>query len=115
MQSYGFVIGNKISKIANLKLLHDWLLEETTFTVNGITETKRNIQRIPCIFLIRQIMQYSLDDNFDAVSAMLGCIIGLRENQNLEEDIRRSNSNKKNIFAGILNNKKIYRHARLTR
>ena len=115
MQSYGFVIGNKISKIANLKLLHDWLLEETTFTVNGITETKLNIQRIPCIFLIRQIMQYTLDDNFDAVSAMLGCIIGLRENQNLEEDIRRSNSNKKNIFAGILNNKKIYRNARLTR
>lgn len=115
MQSYGFVIGNKISKIANLKLLHDWLLEETTFTVNDITETKLNIQRIPCIFLIRQIMQYTLDDNFDAVSAMLGCIIGLRENQNLEEDIRRSNSNKKNIFAGILNNKKIYRNARLTR
>lgn len=114
IQSYGFVIGNKISKIANLKLLHDWLLEETTFTVNGIVETKLNIQRIPCIFLIRQIMQYNLDENFDAVSAILGCIIGLRENQNLEEDIRRSNVNKKNIFAGILTNRKIYRHAKLT-
>lgn len=115
MQSYGFIVGNQIAKINLIKMVHDWLLEETTFENNGITETKKNIQRIPCLFLIRQIMQYNITDNFDAVSALIGCVLGLREYQNEMEDRSNSkNQNKNNIFAGLLNNKKIYRNAGFT-
>lgn len=112
MASYGFIVGNKIAKINLLKLVHDWLLEETTFEINGKTETKKNIQRIPCLFLLRQIMQYDLDGNFDAVSALIGCVLGLREYQNeLEDKANLKSKNKVNIFAGLLKNNKIYRNA----
>lgn len=107
--SYGFIVGNKIAKINLLKMFSDWLLEETTFEENNTTITKLNIFRIPCIFLIRQIMQYNLNGNFDAVSAMLGAILGLREYQNEIEDTAKV-QNKTNIFAGILRNNKIYRY-----
>ncbi len=116
MASYGFIVGNKIAKINLLKLVHDWLLEETTFSINNTTETKKNIQRIPCLFLLRQIMQYNLDDNFDAVSAIIGSILGLREYQNeLEDKSNLKNKNKVNIFAGLLKNNKIYRNAGFAR
>ncbi len=114
MMSYGFIVGNQIAKINLIKMVHDWLLEETTFEINNVTETKKNIQRIPCLFLIRQIMQYNLKDNYDAVSALIGCVLGLREYQNeIEDKNNLKNQNKNNIFAGLLNNKKIYRNAGL--
>lgn len=77
----GFNVGNKISKLNLVQNTNDWLLEETTF-INKETnknETKRNIYRIPCIFLVRQIAHYDLEGNFDAVSCLLGGVLGLRE------------------------------------
>lgn len=75
----GYMVGNRIAKIALLDSIRDILLEETTLTINNKTETKRNIERFSCIFTLRQIKQYRIDGNFDAVSSLQGWPLALGE------------------------------------
>lgn len=109
--THGVVIGNKDSKKTVLKLAHDKLLETNVVMEDGNEVVKRNIFRIPCIFLIRQIMQYNLEDNFDAVSAFYIGILGLNE---IEAKIEKAqkNARKINIFEGLLNNDRIFKQTR---
>lgn len=108
--SYGYLVGNKISKIQQAKMLNDWLLEETEFNINGVVEKKKNIFRIPCLYTIRQIMQYDIDENFDAVDSLRGSVIGLREYENtLSEYAHKKQKDK--IFKGLLKNSRIFKHA----
>lgn len=59
---YGWLTGNRISKIQLLDMLAEWLKEETV--VNGIK--KRNYERIPDIALIKEMIAFDLDKgNFD--------------------------------------------------
>lgn len=103
--SFGFLVGNRISKLNILKMTRDWLLEETEYMVNGKSEKLMNVFRIPSLFLIRQIMTYSLDGNFDGVSALMGCVVALREWETIEEEKIKINSNRPNIFEKYLPNK----------
>lgn len=73
--STGYIVGNLVSKLNLIRDFNDWLLEETTIG----DSTLQNIFRIPCLYLIRQIQMYNTDKNFDAVSAMLGYPLGLKE------------------------------------
>jgi hypothetical protein len=73
--------------------LRDWLLEPTT--IAGVT--KRNIERINCIFTLRQIAAFSLEEgNYDAVMSLVGCILGLRETESIaeQEAVKRSKANR---------------------
>lgn len=111
LTTHGVVIGNKDSKKTVLKLTHDKLLEaHAVINEDGSESIKRNIFRIPCIFLIRQIMQYNLDDNFDAASSFYIGIIGLNETEaKIEKALK--NKRKVNIFEGLLNNKNIFKQS----
>lgn len=109
--STGFFVGGNgsLSKKNLLKMTRDWLLEETTFIVNGKEESKRNIERIPCLFLVRQIMQFNIKDNFDAVSAFIGCVLGLKEYESgIEPEKEKNRQNELNSMRGLLNNSKIF-------
>jgi hypothetical protein len=87
IRSFGFVVGNKSSKLNLIKLCRDWLTEETEFKEeDGVVRKKMNLFRIPDLFLIRQLMMFNMEDNFDGVSAFLGCTLGLREYQSREAD-----------------------------
>lgn len=108
IQSFGYSVGNRVSKLNLLKMLHDWLLEETTFMENGVEVTKKNIFRIPCIFLIRQIMDYDIDGNFDAVDGFRGCILGLREMTAKQEQFMKRKKDV-NLFESLLNNNRIFK------
>ena len=82
-----------------LKTLRDWLLEETE--IKG--ESKMNLFRIPCKFLIDQIERFNIEDNFDAVSAMIGCVLGLREYElRFTEAIKEENNRIENFFGKSL-------------
>lgn len=107
IQSFGYNVGNRVSKLNLLRMLHDWLLEETTLMENGLEITKKNIFRIPCIFLIRQIMDYKIDENYDAVSGFIGCILGLRERAAREEQYAIKSKETK-LFENLLKNKNIF-------
>jgi len=83
----GYVVGNRLNRMSLIDSFRDWLLDETE--IDG--ELKRNIFRLPCIFLLRQIKQYNLNMNFDAVDAMMGISLALGEQEH--RIINRENSN----------------------
>lgn len=87
----GFMVGSQVSKISMLDRLNDWLLEDTELE-DGVL---KNIFRIPCIFTIRQIKDYKLKGNFDAVSSCLGLPLALGE---IEHNIMESINKNKNPF-----------------
>ena len=82
--SYGYFVGNDISKLHNMNQLAEWLLEETT--IAGIA--MKNIERIPSLGLLDEIIEYDWQRdkekkaNYDRISAFIGCIIARRENFN---------------------------------
>lgn len=100
--TYGWQVGNKISKIALLDMLAEWLKEETE--INGIV--KRNIERIPDLALIKEITAFDLEKgNFDRIMALVGCVLGLRETENMFE---RDTIRKHNPLEVLANNKKLF-------
>lgn len=59
---YGWITGNRLSKVQLIDMLAEWLKEETL--VNGVT--KRNLERLPDIALVRELIAFDLDKgNFD--------------------------------------------------
>jgi len=79
VSEYGWITGNRISKIQLLDMLAEWLKEETT--INGVT--KRNLERLPDIALVRECIAFDLDKgNYDRIFGLIGCVVGLREKVN---------------------------------
>ncbi len=103
--SFGYNVGNRLVKIPLTKMVNDWLLEETELADGK----KKNIERIPCLYLIRQIMQYNIDDNFDAVDGFRGAIINMREYQNKQIAEATTKAKKTSDFKGILSNERIFK------
>lgn len=116
IQSFGYVVGNRVTKLRLAKMVRDWLLEETEVSCgnNFYDGVKRNFERIPCLFLIRQMLGYNLDDNFDAFDGFRGCILGLREYETkLSSDTRREQMRQENsVLSYYLKNQRIFKHAR---
>jgi len=74
---YGYPLSNDKVKWEALQYLRSFLLEDRG-------DNKRNLDLIPDIGLIQELISYNLDGNFDRVSALIGCILGLEELSNLE-------------------------------
>jgi hypothetical protein len=106
---YGYIVGNKVGKVELIDKFADWLLEPNELQ-DG---TKLNIERIPCIFLIRQIQMFNLEHgNYDAVMAMLGVILGLREKEKeILEETNKENTHNPYAFLSV-NDKLFQRHER---
>lgn len=107
ISSYGYNVGSRLRKIELAKTMADWLMEETTLS-DG---TKRNVERLPDLFLIRQLKSYNLDDNFDAVDGFRGCIVGLREYQRrVENEITtRDGREERQVLKFYLKNDRIFK------
>lgn len=90
---YGYWLSNKIDKLEAIQDTYDWLLSQTNF--NG--EPKRVIETIPCIFTIRQMINFTLEkgDNFDAISALMGFPLALKEieHNNIKEEQKKEKHN----------------------
>jgi hypothetical protein len=94
----GYSVGNKISKLNLINLFNDWLLEEFEYIEKDNTSRiTRPIFEIPCLFLLSQIEDYNLNGNFDAVSAMLGAILGLREYEQTYEESTKKKTKYKSL------------------
>lgn len=102
---YGFILGQRLSqRVDLLDKFRDWLVEDTMLSDGN----KLNIERIPCIFLIRQIQAFNLDKgNYDAISAFLGIVLAIKETEHLLEQ-ELINKNKTNPLAFLSQNKKIF-------
>ena len=102
VSEYGWITGNRISKIQLIDMLAEWLKEETT--IGGVT--KRNLERLPDIGLVRECIAFDLDKgNYDRIMALVGCVVGLREKVNQYE---QSIINKNNPLALLANNNNLF-------
>jgi hypothetical protein len=100
--NYGYVVGNKTAKVELINKLAEWLLELTELS-DGV---KRNIERIPCRFLIQQIQQFSIESgNYDAVMSTLGFIISIKEN---EKELMESFQKKENPLSFLSQNQGLF-------
>ena len=105
LPTHGIVISSLDSKKTALKQTHDWCLQETEYKDNS---KRKNVHRIPCMFLIKQAMTYNLKDNFDAVSSFYFMPIALHETTAREELAQKQQSQSK-LFTSLLNNSKIFK------
>lgn len=102
ISEYGWITGNKISKIQLIDMLAEWLKEETI--IEGVS--KRNLERIPDIALVRECIAFDLDKgNYDRIMALVGCVVGLREKVNQYE---KQIINKNNPLALLANNDNLF-------
>lgn len=85
---YGYPMSNRKIKLDAVQYVRDWLLEERGADEQG--NTVRNLDRIWDKALLQELIAYDLDGNFDRVSALMGCVIGLNETHNQYESSIRS-------------------------
>ena len=89
---YGWIVGNRVVKIQILEMLRDWLLEDVK--IKG--KEYKIIETLPCIFTLRQIEGFSLDEgNWDSVMSLAGAVLGLKEKSHYAEQeaiLRTSNT-----------------------
>lgn len=110
LASYGYLVGNRIAKLQMTKTVADWLLEETELPLDG---KKKNVERLPCLFLVRQMIAHNLDDNFDAFDGFRGAVLGLKD-----YEVRNAapppeiEEKRKKTFTRFMNNPKIFKNAR---
>lgn len=76
---YGFPMSNKQMKLEGEQYIRDWLLEEVTAEDGSVI---RNLDSIYSIGLLKELIGYNHDGNFDRVMAFMGCVIGREENYN---------------------------------
>ena len=78
--TYGYNIQNQHDKLDALQYLRTWLLRPHTTYEDGRVEL--NLNKIQDRGLLKEMKAYNFDDNFDRVSTLFGCIIGLEETHN---------------------------------
>lgn len=116
--SYGYLVGNRESKIRLAKWMRDWLLEETEFISGNpylLDGKYRNVARIPDLFLLQQMLAYDFDNNFDAVDGFRGCVIGQKETRTLAESQENYTQSRQGTLNAYLRNPRIFNHASSTK
>lgn len=100
---YGFTVGNLIDKTEMCDDTAEWLLSQTMF--NG--KKMRVVETYPCLFTIQQLIQFDLKGNFDAVSALLGFPLALKEQEHAL--VKEKNKPKLNPLASLSMNPNLFR------
>lgn len=77
---YGYPMSNVKIKGESEVYTRDWLLETRGERDNG--DKVHNVHFIKSRYLLKQIIAYNRDGNFDGVMGFMGCIIGLEETHN---------------------------------
>lgn len=108
-RKFGFTPGTRIEKLNKLASFHDFLLSETSIESENKTKLKV-IETLPDIHLIREIMAFDIDGNFDAISASLGIVVA---NQQLEkyykDDLQNKNTQReKNNLSFLVSNPMLF-------
>jgi hypothetical protein len=96
---FGYLVGARgsIGKRAMVDDTADWLLQDVP-TGEGF---KKLIETLPCIFSVRQIMHFTMDGNFDAVSSILLAPVYISEQESLL--IKESKEKEKNNLQFLSN------------
>lgn len=108
--TFGYYTGasGDFGKSNMIKHVNDWLLEITELEDGA----KKNVERLPCIYLVRQMMQYDLKGNFDAVDGFRGCILSLTESKIRQQSENKKKTEKTTTYQSLLNNHRIFQQRR---
>lgn len=111
--NYGWIVGNRVAKIQLLEMLRDWLLEPCKTMYDEITGAttilQRNIDQIDCLFTLKEIEAFDLDEgNYDAVMSLVGAVLGLREEEHLAEQLAVRRSEAKNHLSFLSTNSRMF-------
>jgi hypothetical protein len=89
---YGYPMSNVKFKAEGIQYIRDWLIEERGTDRDG--RVIRNLDLIPDKALIREMISFNMDHNFDRVMAFMGVIIGLEETHNRyqEQSMKKENN-----------------------
>lgn len=102
---FGVMISNNIDKLDMIGDTSEWLLSKTMY--NG--KEVRVVETLPCIFLIRQYINFNMErySNFDAVSASIIYPLALKEieHKNIYEQEKKQ---KHNPIAFLSVNKNVF-------
>lgn len=86
VQEYGYYVNGQGDKIEMIDNTAEWLLSKITYEGREC----RVVETIPDIFVVRQLIQFELKGNYDAVMALLGFPLALKEFQHvLEAEIKK--------------------------
>lgn len=77
---YGYPMSNQKVKWESLQYLRSWLLQERGTEGENLV---RNLDLIPDIGLLQELIAFNMDGNFDRVMSCVGIVIGLEELHNL--------------------------------
>lgn len=88
-QEYGYPMSNKAIKMDGVFYIRDWLVEER---MNNDDKIVRNLDRIWDIALLKELVSFDLDGNYDRVMAFMGAIIGINERHNKFELLMKEGS-----------------------
>lgn len=80
MRVYGYPMSNKKMKEEGIIYIRDWLLEERGTSEDG--RIVRNLDLIPDMALVQEMIGFNYEGNFDRIMAFMGCIVGLEETHN---------------------------------
>jgi hypothetical protein len=101
-RGYGIHMSEPIKRQAEI-YLRDWLLEKRGDGEDG--EHKLNLHSIYSIPLLKELIAYTKDGNFDRVIAMMLCMLHSHENYNVKADeVSEQSQNKYKFF----NSKRTY-------
>lgn len=103
---YGYPMSNQKIKWEAIQYVRSWLLEDRG-------DGKKNLDLLPDLYLIQQLMSFNMDGNFDAVMGFVGCVIGLEEIHNTSLR-RQQNESARSPFDVeidkiLVNNKRLFR------
>lgn len=95
-RGYGIHMSEQIKRQAEI-YVRDWLLEKRADGSNG--ESKLNLHSIYSIPLLKELIAYTKDGNFDRVIAFMLCMLHSQENYNIQADaVSESKISKFNFF-----------------
>lgn len=106
---YGYPMSNDKVKWEAIKYLKSWVFE---IRENNNDKIKRNLDFITDRYLLQQLKSFNMKGNFDAVMALVGCIIGLNELSfytKSEVEVDRLSQLDKDIQKFITNNERFFK------
>jgi len=101
---YGYPMEGRKNKIDALHYVAEWLLEERGESRDG--RTIRNLDLLPDVGLLDELIFFNLEGNFDRVMGFAGCIVGLEETHNQYEEELFAKTDTKNPITDFFNNNK---------
>lgn len=99
---YGYPMSNQYIKAEAEDYLKEWLLEDRNKEGN-----LKNLHLLKSRMLLKQLIAYNRDGNFDAVMTAVGWASGRRERFNIYEK-EKERENKTNKLDFLINNKKVF-------